>query len=102
MAKYILSPNAQESLSGIKAYSLEKFGERQTKIYLEKIDERMCFVAVNPNKGKDRDTLKKVFYSISAGSHTIYYKIKDTHIDIVDVLHQKMEPLLHLYDEPEE
>lgn len=102
MAKYILSPNAQDSLCGIKLYSTNHFGERQTRIYLEEIHKRMREVAENPQKGKSRNALLEGYYSINAGSHVIYYTIKNTHIDIVDILHQRMEPLRHLYAEPED
>lgn len=99
MSKYILSPNAKKSLRDIKTYSLEHFGDKQTQIYLDKIRERVRFVAEKPNRGKNRDEIKEGYFSIAAGSHMIYYKIQSSHIDIIDVLHQKMEPLLHLYED---
>ena len=99
MAKFILSTNAQESLYDIKSYSKEHFGEQQTKIYIENIYKRMRKVAKNPKIGKKRDDILDGYYSIIAGSHIIYYTIKDTHIDIVDVLHQRMEPLRYPYEE---
>ena len=37
MGKYVLSPEAQNSLREIKHYSLKNFGKRQTTIYLKKI-----------------------------------------------------------------
>lgn len=99
MAKYNLTANAQESMRGIKAYSLEHFGKRQTEIYLEKIYDCIRFAAENPNHGKDRGALIEGLFSKLAGSHIIYYTIESTHIEIVDVLHQSMEPTLHLGDE---
>jgi len=37
MPKYILSPEAQQSLKGIHAYTIENFGQKQTIFYLEKL-----------------------------------------------------------------
>lgn len=96
MPKYILSPQAQASLQEIRAYSLKHFGKRQTAIYLKELHERMKDLAAAPSKGTARDEIKLGYYSSFVGSHTIYYRISDTHIDIIDVLHQRMEPTRHL------
>ncbi|MCH7622878.1 MAG: type II toxin-antitoxin system RelE/ParE family toxin [Nitrospinae bacterium] len=99
MGSYFLSPNAQKSLNGIKKYSTEKFGQRQTSIYLEKLRDRMRYLADNPKQGRARDKIKPGYYSYFEGSHTIYYKILADHIAIIDILHQSMEPLRHLMEE---
>ncbi len=99
MENYVLSPNAQESLKGIKAYSTEKFGKRQTNIYLEKLRNRMRDLADNPKQGKPRDKIKRGYFSYLEGSHTIYYKILTDHIAVIDILHQSMEPMRHLLED---
>ena len=99
MGNYVLSSNAQESLKGIKAYSTEKFGQRQTNIYLEKLRDRMRALADNPKRGKARDKIKVGYYSYLEGSHMIYYKILADHIAIIDILHQSMEPTRHLLED---
>lgn len=98
MAKYILSPEAQNSLSNIRAYSIKKFGTERTKTYLQNIRKRMQALAENPSLGIIREDLKVGYHSDFVGSHTIYYRIKTTHIDIIDVLHQAMEPSKHIID----
>ena len=99
MSKYILSPNAQKSLLNIKAYSSKQFGERQTKIYLQSIQSKFGDLADNPEIGRIRDEIKTGYLSVLIGSHVIFYRISESHIDIIDVLHQSMEPLLHLYSD---
>ena len=96
MPKYVLSPQAQASLKEIRSYSLENFGKRQTTLYLKKLRERMKDLAATPSKGKARDEIKVGYYSSFVGAHTIHYRVSDTHIDIIDVLHQHMEPTRHL------
>ena len=100
MSKYILSPNAQKSLVSIKVYSLNQFGERQTKIYLQSIQSKFEELAGNPEIGRIRDEIKTGYLSVLIGSHVIFYRISESYIiDIIDVLHQSMEPLLHLYSD---
>jgi len=98
MAKYILSPEAQKSLRNIRAYSIKKFGTKRTKAYLQSIRKRMQALAENPSLGIIREDLKVGYHSDFVGSHTIYYRVKTTHIDIIDVLHQAMEPSKHIID----
>ena len=43
-----------------------------------------------------RVNIKKGYYGVFVGKHTIYYRIRNTHIEIIDVLHQKMDPEKHL------
>ena len=98
-SSYILSPSAQESLIGIKAYSLENFGARQTKIYLTTIRNRFEALADNPNLGIARPDIKEGYYSALVGSHAIYYKVSADQLAIIDILHQKMDPNIHLHME---
>jgi len=97
MGKYVLSPEAQNSLREIKHYSLKNFGKRQTTIYLKKIQNCMQKLADNPAIGIERPEIKQGYYSKFTGSHTVYYRISDNHIAIIDILHQSMEPKLHIH-----
>ena len=96
MARYILSPEAQRSLKNIREYSIKNFGNRRTKTYLKNIRKRMQELAENSSLGTIREDLKVGYHSHFVGSHTIYYRVKPTHIDIIDVLHQSMEPSKHI------
>lgn len=96
MAKYILSPQAQNSLKQISRYTLDNHGERQRKTYLRMLRSKMLSAATNPHIGKERSDVKMGYFSIQAEKHHIYYRIRDTHIDIIDVLHQSMEPKLYI------
>ncbi|MDT0498131.1 type II toxin-antitoxin system RelE/ParE family toxin [Algiphilus sp. W345] len=96
MAKYLLSPQAEKSLIQISDYTLKKFGERQRRKYLGMLRKEMRAAAANPERGRERNEIKPGYYSVPAEKHHIYYRIGDAHIEIIDVLHQSMEPSLHL------
>lgn len=96
MPDYVLSLQAQNSLKQISRYTRENFGERQKRKYLKLLRDKMRSAAKSPDKGQKRSEIKEGYYSIRAGKHHIYYRIKETHIDIIDVLHQSMEPELHI------
>ena len=92
MTQYILSPNAQKSLGNIKTYSLEEFGEEQTITYLKLIEKKLQMISESPDIGRSREEIKKGYLSFLAGSHVIFYRKSKNHIDIIDILHQSMEP----------
>jgi len=96
MANYLLSPQAQQSLVQISQYTLDNFGERQKKSYLKMLRDRMRTAAKNPEKGRERGDIKLGYYSLQAEKHHIYYRIRDSHVEIIDVLHQSMEPKIHI------
>ena len=96
MPNYVLSPQAQNSLKQISRYTTENFGERQKKKYLKLLRDKMRSAAESPDMGQRRSEIKEGYFSIRAGKHHIYYRIKETYIEIIDVLHQSMEPELHI------
>lgn len=96
MVEYLLSPEAQQSLKEIKSFSVRNFGEQRTKIYLESIMTRFQELAANPSLGKIRNELNAGYCSSFVGSHTIYYRTNPGLIEIIDVLHQSMEPTRNL------
>ena len=96
MPEYLLSPEALQSLEQISSYTLENYGQQQKKAYLKMLRDRMRLAAKKPEKGKERSDIKAGYYSIQVEKHHIYYRIRETHIEIIDVLHQSMEPRLHI------
>ena len=96
MCQYLLSTQAQQSLIQISQYTLENFGQRQKKSYLKMLRDRMRAAAKKPGTGRERSEIKVGYYSVQAEKHNIYYRIRDTHIEIIDVLHQSMEPKIHI------
>jgi toxin ParE1/3/4 len=96
MSQYILSPQAEQSLIQISDYTLKNYGESQRKKYLKQLRDKMRLASKNPDGGQKRDDIKAGYYSIRAEKHYIYYRDGNIHIEIIDVLHQSMEPRLHL------
>ena len=96
--KYTLSPNAASSIADINSYTINKFGPRQAEFYLSNFRDRFKFLVAHPELGIVRDDIKKGYYCYFEGSHTIYYKIIDERIAIIDILPHSMEPTRHLGD----
>lgn len=96
MYQYLLSSQAQQSLIQISQYTLENLGQQQKKSYLKMLRDQMRAAAKNHEKGRERSEIKVGYYSVQAEKHHIHYRIRNTYIEIIDVLHQSMEPKIHI------
>ena len=96
MLKVVLSPEAARSLAGIDDYTAAQFGPLQAIRYLENILDQLDFLAADQKRGNKRDDLGKDLYSYFVGSHTVYYRVSTNRLEVIDILHQSMEPSRHL------
>lgn len=53
MANYVLSVKADEDVDAIADYSLEKWGEKQTLVYIEELFNCLEKIATSPEIGRD-------------------------------------------------
>lgn len=97
MTKYIFTDEALGHINNIRNYTRNKWGKRQTEIYLTKLSQTLKQLAENPLIGtKCGQEVSYEIYRFPTLSHTIYYQTYDDHILIVAVLHQSMTPEIHL------
>lgn len=91
MNHYKLSQEADIDLDEIFDYSEDAHGFNQAVEYLSELETVFNALVLNPEIGRKRSEIKRDLYSISEQSHTIFYRIRDTHIRIVRVLHGKKD-----------
>lgn len=96
MPRYILSPQAKEDIQKIKAYTQEQWGNSQTQRYISNIRDKMKWLSENPLIGIKRDDVKNTYRSFPVESHIIFYRMVKNHIEIIGVIHQKMDVQKHL------
>jgi toxin ParE1/3/4 len=96
VANYVLSPEAARSIAEIDTYTAKQFGPKQAIRYLESVLDRLEFIAEDPKRGMHRPELNVDYFSYFVGSHTVYYRVVTGEVQVIDVLHQSMEPSRHL------
>ena len=84
---YRLSLEADKDLEDIYDYTVSQFGEDQAVKYLLGLEEIFFSLCDNPQMGRERKEIRENLRSVSKESHTIFYRIADTHIWIARVLH---------------
>jgi toxin ParE1/3/4 len=92
---YRLSPLAQTDLEGIWLYTFENWSAEQADRYLRDIISAFDLIVRDQHKGRRVDA-RDGYFKHSVKSHFIYYKRNDRGVDIIRVLHQRMDHQRHL------
>jgi toxin ParE1/3/4 len=92
MARYLLTNKAVEDISKIWDYTYEVWSENQADKYYELIVETCQEIAVNPTIGKSYEEISNEILGFKVGKHIIFYrKLKSKDIEVVRILHGKMD-----------
>lgn len=95
--RYLLSPAAQADLEQIWDYTEDRWGIDQADTYLREIQYVIERVAANPQIGRACNEIRRGYRKLSAGSHMVFYRLTvEGVVDIVRVLHQRMDIDRHL------
>ena len=90
--KYRISKQAIGDLNDIWVYTLHKWSKEQADRYYDLIIGEIEFVADNFMIGKSAEQTRKSYRVTEIKSHLIFYrKVDDGIVEIVRVLHQRMD-----------
>ena len=96
MIQVIISPKAKSDLSDIWEYTLAEWGIDQAEKYVRElwaaIQEKGCDLSTST----DVSDVRKGYRKIRSGSHIIFFKQTHEGIDVIRILHQRMDFELHL------
>jgi toxin ParE1/3/4 len=101
MRKLHLSPAAAEDLENILQYTLDTWGENQFEIYLATFQQTFDSILADPEGlfSKDRHELFSACRSIPSGQHIIFFRVRKGNIEIIRILHKRMDFSRHLEEE---
>lgn len=90
--KYEISVKANEDIETIWLYTFENWGQEQADRYYNLILDEIEYIAANFESGKSMEFLRKGYRASKVKSHIIFYrKNKKNSVEIIRVLHQKMD-----------
>ncbi|MEB3063197.1 type II toxin-antitoxin system RelE/ParE family toxin [[Mycobacterium] zoologicum] len=96
-SRYLLSPAAQADLEQIWDYTHEQWGIDQADEYLREIQYAIARVAANPRIDRTCDEIRLGYRKLSVGSHALFYRLTaEDVVDVIRVLHRRMDTDLHL------
>ena len=96
MSGYALSPRAKADIEEIWDYTEKRWGLDQAKRYIRELEQAMETVARDPRRARKCDDIRPGYRRFSGGSHIIFFLTKSDRIEIIRVLHQRMDFDQHL------
>jgi len=100
MHKVRLTPAARRQLKDIWNYSLDAWGEEQADRYLMDIHEALQSLAANPGLGRSRSDIAPGYTCLAVNKHLVFYLIRDACLDVIGVLHERMDVAARLSQRP--
>jgi len=92
MASYFLTNKAVEDLSTIWDYTFDTWSEYQADKYYYMLLDSCQELADGKVVGKNYDEIKKEIIGSKIGQHILFYrKLKGIRIEIVRILHNRMD-----------
>ncbi|SHG04425.1 toxin ParE1/3/4 [Flavobacterium segetis] len=92
MAEYIISEKALEDLNNIWNYTAENWSLEQANRYYNLIVDEIEYVSENFEATKDFGYIRKNYKFSKVKSHLVFYKkTKNTEIEVVRILHERMD-----------
>ena len=90
-----LSKRAESDLEDIWLYTFESWSLEQAESYHSLLNQAFDGFAANTKVGRIAD-IRDGYFKHSVGSHLIFYTITNTNLDVVRILHQRMDVTRHL------
>lgn len=99
MTGYLLSPAAQADLSEIWDYTARNWNTEQADRYILAIRDACAALADGSRAGRAIDDIRAGYRKLAVQSHFLFYRVTDVAlIDVVRILHQRMDVAAHLRD----
>ncbi|MGQ0671337.1 MAG: type II toxin-antitoxin system RelE/ParE family toxin [Hyphomicrobium sp.] len=89
--RFALRPRARRDLDDIWDYSQERWGADRAEAYMRDLWRAMQAIAADPRRGQPCDDVRTGYRKYRAASHMIFYRQAREAIDIVRILHARMD-----------
>jgi toxin ParE1/3/4 len=88
---YTISPRAQRDLDEIWAYTLKRWGIGQAAFYVRQIGRDIVTIAAQPMMGRACPEIRAGYVKCPTGSHVLFYRLITGGIDVIRILHERMD-----------
>jgi toxin ParE1/3/4 len=96
MTEYRLTPAAQRDLENIWRYTRQQWGAQQADRYAATLVDAFAELALAPKTASSCEHIRTGYRRHSVQRHVIYFRITDFGINIVRLLHDRMDAQRHL------
>lgn len=96
MKAYQLTPAAQQDLSEIWDFTEQRWDIAQAERYIGDIRAGIERIAADPERGSSCDEVRPGYRRYRVASHLVFYRETPGTVDVIRILHQRMDPTRHL------
>jgi len=88
---FIITKKAVADLEQIWFYTAEKWSIEQADRYYNLIFDEINFICRNNSAGKSMEHIRKGYRASKVKFHLIFYRVANKKIEIIRILHEKMD-----------
>ena len=88
---FIISKKAVSDLEVIWLYTVEKWSVEQADRYYNLIFDEINYICRNINTGKSMEHVRRGYRASKVKSHLIFFRIKNDTVEIIRILHERMD-----------
>ena len=88
---FVISKKAVSDLEEIWLYTGEKWSKEQADRYYNLIFDEINYICKNVSAGKSIEHVRKGYRASKVKSHLIFYKIVNDTVEIIRILHERMD-----------
>jgi toxin ParE1/3/4 len=92
-----LTPLAEADLEDIWLYTVKTWSVEQAESYHAGIIAAFVGLANGTKVGQSLD-VRAGYLKYAVGSHLVFFRLSDPTVDVIRILHQRMDVSLHLQD----
>lgn len=90
-----LTPAAQRDLASIWDFTQERCDVPQATTYVIEIRAAIERIAEDPRRGRACDDIRVGYRRYPIGSHVLFFRERPGGVDVIRILHQRMDPERH-------
>jgi toxin ParE1/3/4 len=72
-------------------YTTEHWDKTQAERYVRQLQAAIELVASNPSRGRSCEEIRPGYRKFPAGSHMLFYRMNESDVEIVRILHARMD-----------
>lgn len=96
MKRLFLSDAARSDMEDIWDYTSERWGTVQAESYSDRIAEAFVDLCAGRATSRSAQDVRPLMRTLLVGRHIIYFRATPERIEIVRVLHERMDPGRHV------
>lgn len=88
---FVITKKAVSDLEEIWLYTVEKWSAEQADRYYNLIFDEINYICRNINAGKSMEHVRQGYRASKVKSHLIFYRIVKDTIEVIRILHERMD-----------